>query len=191
MSTVHPPPARSPACGHTLIESLFVLALVAVLLKTLLPSWTEHQARRRVEAASAQLLADLELLRASALAGDEVLRVSFHSGVDGSCWLLHSGEPAQCSCSSLVNGRPTPQCTTGARLLQARSWSNRDLLMRANIASLRVDPRLGNMSPSGSIELSAAGLPPLRHVVNLLGRVRLCSVVADPVSPRWPGVGAC
>ncbi len=190
--TTHPhrPGTLSPH-GLTLIEALLVLVLIGVLLGTLLPGWTEHLARRRVEAASAQLQADLEQLRSGAVARDLGLRMTFRSSAAGSCYLIHEGDAALCSCPADAHGGLVPQCADGARLLNARAWRPDELVVQANIASLRADPRLGGISPSGSVELRAPGLPSLRHVVNLLGRLRLCSVVTDPANTGWRGVSAC
>ncbi|MDP4300075.1 GspH/FimT family protein [Leptothrix discophora] len=190
-----PVPAHGGAScrrGHTLIEALLVLAVIGLLLGALRPGWQEHLARRRVEAASAQLQADLDLLRAAAIAQNEGLRLTFRSSAAGSCYLLHSGEADRCACDADGQGVLMPRCEHGARLLQARTWRPTELTLQANISSLRVDPRQGSVSPSGSIELRGPGLPALRHVVNLLGRVRLCSVTGgDPSLPRWRGVVSC
>jgi type IV fimbrial biogenesis protein FimT len=183
---------RQTRRGHTLPEALVVLVVIGLTLVTLLPGWSEHLARRRIEAASAQLQADLELLRATAIAQDEGLRMTFRSDAAGSCYLMHSGEADRCTCEADARGRPQPRCEADVRLLQARSWRPAELMLQANVTSLRVDPRQGNVSPSGSIDLRAPGLPALRHVFNLLGRMRLCSVTGgEPSMPRWRGVQPC
>ncbi|RZS58717.1 prepilin-type N-terminal cleavage/methylation domain-containing protein [Sphaerotilus mobilis] len=189
----HPtcPPGLSPRNGHTLLEALVVLVLIGVLLSAVLPGWTEYLARRRVEAASSQLQADLAELRHTAVARDTGLRMTFRHSAEGSCYLMHNGDAALCDCQPDGQGELIPRCTDGAHLLLARVWRADDLVLRANITSLRADPRQGGVSPSGSIELRAAGLQPLRHVVNLLGRVRLCSVVSDPTLPGWRGLSTC
>lgn len=184
------PSGRRPI-GHTLLEALVVLLLIGILLSAVLPGWTEHLARRRVEAASALLQADLAELRGAAVARDTGLRMTFRRHAQGSCYLVHDGDPDLCDCPSDEQGEPVPRCTLGAHLLQGRSWRADDLIVQANVASFRADPRVGGISPSGSVELRAAGLQPLRHVVNLLGRVRLCSVATDAALPGWRGLTSC
>lgn len=172
-------------------EALVVLALIAILLSTALPGWTEHLARRRVEAASALLQADLAELRSTAVARDTGLRMTFRNNSQGSCYLMHDGDAALCSCLPDEQGELKPLCVDGARLLQARIWRVEDLTVQANITSLRADPRVGGVSPSGSVELKAPGLQPMRLVINLLGRVRLCSVLTDPSLSGWRGLTSC
>ncbi len=184
------PSGRCPI-GHTLLEALVVLLLIGILLSAVLPGWTEHLARRRVEAASALLQADLAELRSAAIARDTGLRMTFRRHAQGSCYLVHEGDPDLCDCPVDDQAEPAPRCATGAHLLQGRSWRADDLVVQANITSFRADPRVGSISPSGSVELRAPGLQPLRHVVNLLGRVRLCSVATDAALPGWRGLTSC
>lgn len=186
-----PADSRSRPRGHTLIEALVVLGLIATLLSLALPGWREHLARRRVEAAAAVLQADLAELRSAAIARDTGLRMTFRSGTQGSCWLLHEGDAAPCDCPPDTQGEPAPRCHDGARLLQARSWLPDELRVSANINSLRIDPRLGSISPSGSVDLRATGLQPMRLVISVLGRVRACSVATDPSLPGWRGLAPC
>lgn len=207
MSASHLTPQRRPhqarrdrqrSCsGLTLIEALIVLLLIGVLLAVAVPAWSEHLARRRVEAAAALLQADLAELRSAAVARDTGLRLTFRNSPQASCYLLHDGDAALCTCPIDEQGEPAPACADGARLLKARTWPARDLIVQANITSLRTDPRIGNVSPSGSVELRAPGLQPMRLVINLLGRVRLCSVASDegmpasPALPGWRGLSPC
>jgi type IV fimbrial biogenesis protein FimT len=54
------------------------------------------------------------------------------------------------------------------------------LQLRANVGSLRVDPRQGTITPTGSIDLAGLGSDTLalRHVVNIMGRTRRCTPAA-------------
>lgn len=185
------PARRSPPDGHTLIEALIVLGLIAVLLTFALPGWTEHLARRRVEAAAAMLQADLAELRSAAIARDSGLRMTFRNAASVSCYLLHDGDATLCTCLPDEQGEPVPRCADGARLLQARTWRSADLVVQANVTSLRADPRIGSISPTGSVDLRAPGLQPMRLVINLLGRVRQCSVATEPALPGWRGLSPC
>jgi type IV fimbrial biogenesis protein FimT len=166
-----------------LIESLIVIGLLGVLVAVALPSWRQFTQRRQIEGASAQLLADLQFLRSTSVARNVALRLSFQAGATGSCYLVHTGETAQCRCS--FGGEPGATCSGGAELLRGQVWGAGALGVRANVASMRIDPRHGTLSPTGTIELQAGDSPTLRHIVNILGRARLCSVGS------LPGVSAC
>jgi type IV fimbrial biogenesis protein FimT len=178
----HPP---LPPRGFTLIEALIVVGLLGVLIAVALPSWRQFTQRRQLEGASAQLLADLQFLRSTSVARNVALRLSFHASAAGSCYLIHTGETAQCRCSFASGAEPDASCSGGAELLRGQLLGGSRLDVRANVASMRIDPRHGTISPTGTIELQAGDSPTLRHIVNILGRARLCSV------GTLPGVGTC
>ena len=161
--------------GFTLIETLVALDVLAIVLTTAVPSFGAFLARRHLDGASAQLQADLHYLRSSSVGLNQALRISVHSNSAGSCYLIHSGDTDRCACTFPVGAEPTGSCDTGAELLRSQAWAGAPVAVRANVASMRVDPRHGTFSPAGSIELQAGDGPVLRHVVNILGRVRLCA----------------
>lgn len=179
-----PPRCRAGAGGWTLIELLVVMTVSSLLLAVSLPSFENFLQRRRLDGLSAQLISDLQFLRSSAVAQHTGLRLRLQDNAGGSCYLIHTGAADACSCAA--DGQA--QCQTGAELLRLVfvPTSSR-LAVQGNVGSMRVDPRLGTFSPAGSIELrSASGGIGLRHVVNILGRVRLCASAGD-----WAGVPAC
>lgn len=175
------PPLRPLSRGLTLAELLVTLALAALLLSLAQPSFERWLQRRHLLGASAQLQADVQLLRASAVARHRLLRLTFHDTGTGMCYLLHSGEADDCQCHADAARTPQVACAPGTELLRAQLLpAERRIVLQSNVASLRVDPRHGTFTPTGSIDLvSADGRASLRHVVNILGRVRLCSPGRD------------
>ena len=181
--TVAPTPARSRARGLTLLELMVSIAVLALLAMAAVPSFDGFLQRREALGLSNQLVADLQALRANALARQEALRLTVRTPAlgRGGCYAVHTGAADACSCDST-----TIRCT-GAELLRGGVLPpDGRLLLRANVASMRLDPRQGTVSPTGSIEVIARGGPSLKHIVNLLGRVRVCAA-----SGTWPGVPAC
>lgn len=177
-----------PAPGLTLPELLLVLALLGLLAALALPSLAEQLHRRRLMAASTALLADLQLLREATTARHRLLRLSLHDLPEGSCRLIHDGDAADCRCEADARHQPQVECRAGTQLLRASLLPrSQGLVLRANVASLRAEPRHGTITPTGTIELTGSrGGPVLRHVVNILGRTRLCT----PALPL-PGVPRC
>ncbi|MFM2340558.1 MAG: hypothetical protein RLZZ592_211 [Pseudomonadota bacterium] len=167
--------------GLTLPELLLTLALLALLATQALPSLSAQLHRRRLLAASDALMADLQLLREATVAQHRALRLSLHELPEGSCRLLHDGEAGDCRCEADTRHQPRATCRDGTRVLRA-TLLPRDLrlLLRANVASLRADPRQGTITPTGSIELVGldSEAPVLRHVVNIMGRTRRCTPAA-------------
>lgn len=174
-----PPPPR----GLTLIELMVSIAILALLATAALPSFDAFLQRRQVLGLSSQLVTDLQLLRGLALARQEALRLTVRTPASGAggCYLVHTGAAEACSCSG-----ETMSCS-GAELLRGFALpADSRLRLRANVASMRLDPRQGTVSPTGSIEVVGGDGRALKHVVNLMGRVRLCASAGD-----WPGVSAC
>jgi type IV fimbrial biogenesis protein FimT len=169
--TTNPAPAR----GFTLIETLVALAVLAIVLTTAVPSFGAFLARRHLDGASAQLQADLHFLRSSSVALNQGLRIRVYGSSAGSCYLVHNGSENQCSCTFSAGAEPSASCPAGVELLRSQAWATGHVKVQANVTSMYVDPRHGTFSPFGSIELQAGDGPVLRHVVTILGRVRLCA----------------
>jgi type IV fimbrial biogenesis protein FimT len=56
----------------------------------------------------------------------------------------------------------------------------------SNVRSIMVDPRLGTSTPGGTLRLSDRAGREIRHVVNIMARVRSCTP-----SGRLPGWRPC
>jgi type IV fimbrial biogenesis protein FimT len=62
-------------------------------------------------------------------------------------------------------------------LLSARYWQVHGAQqVAANVNSILFDPRVGTASPGGTVRLTDSAGREIRHIVNLRGRVRTCSV---------------
>lgn len=174
---------RPRSAGLTLVELMVSIGLLALLAAAAAPSFDGFLQRREVLGLSNQLVADLQGLRSAALARQEALRLTVRTPTTGrgGCYAVHTGAPEACSCDAT-----TVRCS-GAELLRGVALpAEGRVLLRANVASLRLDPRQGTVSPTGSIEVIGRDGRALRHVVNLLGRVRVCAAAGS-----WPEVPSC
>jgi type IV fimbrial biogenesis protein FimT len=166
--------------GFTVIELACVLSVIAVLLGLAMPGLHALVQHRRLEGLSLQLDADLQHLRSEAVARNTALRMRFQRDALASCYVIHSGPAGSCTCLPAAG----PTCSAGGFALhQARLPMADGVVLHANVGSMRVDPRQGTVSPAGSIQLDSASGRAIRHVVNILGRVRTC------VPAGAPGVG--
>jgi type IV fimbrial biogenesis protein FimT len=151
------------------------VAVLAVLATVAVPSMQGVLARRQLEGLSAQFVADLQFARSAAVARAETLRLRVQQLDTGSCYLVHTGPANACTCTP----EPAVACSGTAWVLRAVHLSAADRLgVRANVGSMLIDPRQGTVSPTGSIDITASDGTSLRHVVNILGRVRLCTTGA-------------
>ena len=172
------------ATGLTLVELMVGLALLALLLGLAIPSWQGFLLRRQVDGLSAQLLSDLHYLRSSTVARNQTLRLSLHGA--NACYLIHTGNTADCSCTIATGGQVDVQCSAGAQVLRGQPMTEGAWQLRGNVTSLAVDPRHGTFSPTGSLDWTHRSGLSLRHVVNILGRTRLCTPAAT-----LPGINPC
>ncbi|MEX8493150.1 GspH/FimT family pseudopilin [Sphaerotilus sp.] len=180
--------AAHAAHGLTLVELLVVMTVTAVLLHGATLSFSTWLQRQHLLGISAQFNADLQTLRAAAVTRHRMLRLTFQDTPAGTCYFLHSGDADACRCSANPQAEPQVSCIAGTELLRAALVpGSRRIRLQSNVASLRVDPRHGTFTPTGSIDVSATdGSSALRHIVNILGRVRTCAP-----GPQFTGYSAC
>lgn len=182
------PAAVSPrACrGLTLIELMAGLAILSLLLGLGAPSWVDHLERRRLEGGLQRLRSELQLLRQDALARQQTLRLGFVDSPGlGSCTVSHTGAGGACSCNAATG---STSCNAGAEVLRSQHWPAGDRIrLSSNVASLAVSPLLGTVSPTATLRLSDSRGRELRAVLNVMGRVRSCTVG----HPSLPGQPSC
>jgi type IV fimbrial biogenesis protein FimT len=158
--------------GLTLVEIAVVLALAAILASIAAPEMRRLVEARRLDAAAGRLSTDLQFARQEAVARGQTVRVSWHEGVEAGCWLIHTGERAQCRCEA--DGRAA--CDGDAGLIKSVVLPSADrIAIGANVGSMLFDPLLGTVTPTGTWRLSTADGRAIHHVVNVIGRVRSCS----------------
>ncbi|MEP7296929.1 MAG: GspH/FimT family pseudopilin [Burkholderiales bacterium] len=169
--------------GFTLIEACMVLAVSTVLATTAAPSLQEMIAARRLENAATQLATDIQLIRTAAVARNQALRLSFMPRAGGSCYVIHTGNAGQCDCS----GNGPAVCQGPAREIKTVLVADADQVsVASNASSIVFDPMHGTSTPTGTLRVVGASGREVRHVINVMGRVRSCSP-----APAVPGYRAC
>lgn len=158
--------------GMTLIEVCIVLVIIAILAGTALPSFIDSNKKRVLDGSAGEMATDLYLARSEAVARQQGVRVSFYTVVGGSCMVIHTGSAADCSCD--ITG--VAQCINDGVLIKSSYFAeSRGVSLAANVASMRFDQSNGTVSPAGTVRLTSSTGPEVRHVVNIMGRVRTCS----------------
>lgn len=169
--------------GFSLIEAGMVIAVSAVLAASATPGMQDLIAARRLDSAATQLASDIHLVRSAAIARGQALRLSFLPRSGGSCYVIHTGAANACACAD--DGPAV--CHGAAREIKTVNLSDSDRLqLSANVASVLFDPMHGTSTPTGTLRLVGANGREVRHIVNILGRVRSCSP-----APGVPGFRAC
>jgi type IV fimbrial biogenesis protein FimT len=164
--------------GFTLIEGMVTIAVSAIVATSALPSMARWLDQQRLLGAAQQLLGDLQFVRSEAVARQQGLRLSVLPWAGGSCYVLHSGNANACTCGPVEQ---TPAvCSAGAVEVKTVRWSSQDKVsLQASAPSVRFDPWDGTSTPTATFNMTNTQGQALRHVVNVMGRVRTCSPVGN------------
>jgi len=159
--------------GMTLIELVVVLGILGILASLAIPSFQAFQERHRLQGHAMELVTDLHYVRSESVARNKGLRISFYADSGGTCYLIHTGNAAACTCSS--NG--SAQCSDPTNSIQKSVGLATALgvKLQSNVASMLFDPSRGTTSPAGSITVIGQSGNSIRQVVNIMGRTRTCS----------------
>ncbi len=158
--------------GVTLIELAVVMAITAIVAATAVPDFGAFLAMRRLQGAAANLAADLQFARSAAIAHDRPLRFSVRTNAVASCWIVHTGGAGDCDCAAAAQ----VVCGAGASAIRSVVLPTADRLSVAgNVGSIVFDPLHGTSSPTGTLRVVDTRGRSVRHVVNIVGRVRSCS----------------
>jgi type IV fimbrial biogenesis protein FimT len=165
---------RSRRCerGLTLIEMLAALAVLAIVAGLSTGSWQSMVGKLRLQSVAQELAADVQLARSTAVAQHRAVRLEVHPHATGSCILAYTGAAGSCHCDE----QGQAQCAAPEQVVQ-RHWlpAGEGVRISANVASMRFDPVVGTVSPTGTLTTSLVDGRSLAQVVNVMGRSRTCS----------------
>jgi type IV fimbrial biogenesis protein FimT len=166
--------------GVSLIEACITVTIAGILAGTALPSFKDTLDKRSVEGVSSELRTDLMYARSEAVSRNDGVRVSFYERAHGRCYVVHTGNRADCSC----DGSGPAVCTGDAVALKTVNAA-RGVQVVANVSSLRFDPVNGTSTPTGTVCSVPERGRAVHHVVSILGRVRTCqpAVAGAPCAP--------
>jgi type IV fimbrial biogenesis protein FimT len=164
--------ARAGERGVTLIETMIVIAVTVIIAAAAAPSLTRLIDARRLDAAANELAGDIQFVRTEAVARNRPVRLSLHGGAAPSCWIVHTGAAAQCSCAA----QGPAICIGGAVQIKTVNLPATDRVgLASNVASMLFDPLHGTATPTGTLRVTDANGSEVRHIVNVMGRARSCS----------------
>jgi type IV fimbrial biogenesis protein FimT len=167
--------------GVSLVEASVTVAISAILAGLAVPSFEQSRQQRHLEGAAAQIETDIHFARSVAVTRNEGVRISFESGTDTSCYVIHTGAADACPCST----GSAAVCTGPAQMLRwVRFDGDTPLQVRSNSPSMLFDPVRGTTTPTATIEVQSRDGSTIHQIVNIMGRVRSCS-------PTLPGYRRC
>jgi len=167
-------PTRTRQRGLGLVELSTVIAIVGVLAAVATPGLRGVLDARRLDGAATRLAADLQFARSEAVARNQALRFAVQPAAG--CWIVHTGSAGDCRC----NGDGQSSCSGSASALKTVTLDAADgIRLQTNTASLLFDPVHGTSTPTGSLSVLGRDGRELRHVVNVLGRIRTCTPLGN------------
>lgn len=170
--------------GFTLVEMVTTVGISLTALMAAVSGFGGQMQQRHTEGVATELAADLQFVRTEAVMRNRGVRVSFGSdGAGTRCYVIHTGAAADCSCT----GAGPATCGGGAVEIKTVNFpGDGRTVVQANVASMYYDPVRATVSPTATVRVIGADGRELRHVVNILGRVRSCAAAG-----QWAGHGPC
>lgn len=158
--------------GLTLVEACICTALTAVLAGFGVDSFRTLHEHRQLEGAAAEFETDLMHARSLAVMHNMPVRITFKARAEGSCYVVHTGDAADCDCDAA--GRTT--CSGGAHALRGvGSAAGTGPLLRSSSPSILIEPTRGTVTPTTTLRAVGRSGAAVHRVVSIMGRVRSCS----------------
>lgn len=169
--------------GFTLIEAMIVVAIIAVLLAVVVPSFNDFFDKNRLKRATEEVYGLIVKAKAETVVRDTDLFVSIDSGT----WCAGYAAAANCNCAQ-TNPAAADACSVpvaGTDVLQTIDGTSFTGVAIAADFDTRFNSIRGAAN-NGRVSLSA-GVWALDVVVSLRGRVRICA----PDATRTMGYSGC
>ena len=163
---------RKSQRGITWVETSIVLAVVAIVASQAAPSMARVIDARRLEGVAVQFATDVQYARTESVARNQPVRLSLHNSAAASCYVLHTGTAAQCTCAAAVPAL----CSGGAQEIRTVVLPAADgVAIAANAASVLFDPLHGTSTPAATFRILGRQSRAIHQVINVMGRVRSCA----------------
>ena len=159
--------------GVSLVDQMLTLGIVSLALGLALPNFNSLSERRSLEGAAGQLESELQFARGLAVEENQAVRFTFESTPSDMCYIIHTGGPKDCHCATTAEA----SCKPGTKVFRhARSDDKGLVSVQSNSRSFAFDPVGGTVTPTATMELRNRRGEALRLIVNIMGRIRSCSV---------------
>lgn len=165
------------------------LAVVAALASAGLSLLGGSSRQRKLEALAAELAADLRAARTEAVLRNASVSFTVNSSAAGSCYVVHTGPANACDCLAGPQAHAS-LCVSGAQDIKTVRLPAGAMSLQANVATMTFDPVNGTTTPAGTLSLIGMRGETIRHIVNVMGRVRSCVTAStEAVVPALKRMG--
>lgn len=159
-----------------MLEICICLAILCLLSLPALQAMRDLRERNRLHGLAEQVYVDLQFARSESVRNGSTIHLSFADTDDGSCYWMHIGNTAACSCDH--SGKVS--CADDGALIRAH-WLPRSnaTQIRSNVSRMTFKGEQGTVSSAATIEVSLKDGPSVRQIVSIMGRIRSCSPDTD------------
>ena len=165
--------SRRRQTGITLVEQLVTGSIASALALSSLTGLEEAKGKRRLESAAAQVESELQFARSSAVTRSETVRVAFGGSATGTCYVIHTGQPHDCTCQA--DGSAT--CSAGAQVVRSAGFpATIGVQISSSADQVGFDAEHGTVTPTTTVQLRNVRGDTIRLVVNVMGRIRSCTL---------------
>ena len=159
--------------GFTLIETIVLIALLAILTAIAVPSFKDMMINHRLEGKAREYVTHFNWARSLAVSSNEAVNLHIATGEGASCYVVFQGPINDCSCNA--NGAV---CTTAGNDLLVIVLPHTDgvrVSAQTGTATIRINPRQGTISPTLTTIFTADNGKAIHNISNILGRTRSCT----------------
>ena len=159
--------------GITLIETLVVITLLAILAAIAVPSFRDMIINRRLEAKAREYVTHMNWARSLAVSSNQAVNFHIATGGNASCYVVFQGPVNDCSCNAIG-----AVCTTLSNERLVVVFPHSDgvrVSARTESATTRINPRQGTITPTLTAIFTADNGKAIHNISNILGRTRSCT----------------
>lgn len=159
--------------GITLVESMMVITLTAILSALAIPSFKDMLINSRLEGRAREYVAHMNWARSLAVSTNQAVNLHIATGESASCYIVFQGPVNGCTC----NGNGAVCINPGnERLVVVFSHSDGvRVSARTESATIRINPAQGTISPTLTAIFAADNGKAVHNISNILGRTRTCT----------------
>ena len=160
--------------GITLMETMVVVSILAMLTGMALPSFKEMILNHRLRGKAFEYVTHMNWARSLAVSSNQAVNLRISASESTSCYVVFHGPGDDCNC----NASGAVCSTAGNNLLVvvlSRSEGIR-VSARTESAATRINPRQGMISPTLTAIFSADNGKAIHNISNILGKTRSCTL---------------
>ena len=159
----------------TLIETMVLVALLAILTGTAVPSFKNMMINRHLEGKASEYVTHMKWARSLAVSSNEAVNLHIAIGESASCYVVFQGPINDCRCNANGNGAV---CTTAGNDLLVMVLPHFDgvsVSAQTGTATFRINPKQRTISPTLTAIFTADNGKVIHNISNILGRAHSCT----------------